>query len=101
MPVYIAEYYQRDKNDVEAVKAYDKAIKYYKNLVNEYSGTSFSAVLKDYLALAYVSQGSWNKAVDIWQGIVDENPQDQVGESLLFTLGETYLRQIKDLSEGN
>lgn len=99
MPVYIAEYYQRDKNEVEAVKAYDKAIKYYKNLVNEYSGTSFSAVLKDYLALAYVSQGSWNKAVDIWQGIVDENPQDQVGESLLFTLGETYLRQIKDLQK--
>ncbi|MDO8749218.1 MAG: tetratricopeptide repeat protein [Candidatus Omnitrophota bacterium] len=99
VPVYIAEYYQRDKNEVEAVKAYDKAIKYYKRLINEYSGTSFSAVLKDFLALAYVSQGSWDKAVDVWQTIVDENPQDQVGENLLFTLGETYLRQIKDLQK--
>ncbi|MEK6564636.1 MAG: tetratricopeptide repeat protein [Candidatus Omnitrophota bacterium] len=99
MPVYIAEYYQRDKNELEAAKAYEKAIKYYKGLVKEYSGTSFAAVLKDYLALAYVSQGSWDKAVDIWQRIVDENPQDQVGEGLLFTLGETYLRQIKDLQK--
>lgn len=99
IPVYIAEYYQRDKNELEAAKAYDKAIKYYKGLISEYSGTSFAVLLKDYLALAYVSQGSWDKAVDVWQRIVEENPQDQVGESLLFTLGETYLRQIKDLQK--
>lgn len=99
IPVYIAEYYQRDKDDIESGKAYEKAVKYYKGLINEYSGTSFAAMLKDYLALAYVSQGSWDKAVDVWQGIVDENPQDQIGEGLLFTLGETYLRQIKDLQK--
>lgn len=99
MPLYVAGYYQRNKNEDEADKAYDDAIKYYKKFINEYSGTSFSAVLKDYLALAYVSQGSWDKAVDIWQALVDEYPQSPIGETRLFAIGETYSRQIKDLQK--
>ena len=98
-PLYIAEYYQRGKDGVKADNAYHKAIKHYQKFINEYSGTTVSAMLKDYLALAYASQGKWNEAVDIWQTLVDEYPQSQIGETLLFAIGETYSRQIKDLQK--
>lgn len=99
MPLYLASRYQRNKDPEAAGKAYNDAIRYYKKFINEYSGTSFSAVLKDYLALAYMSQGNWNKAVDTWQAIVDEYPQSPIGETILFAIGETYSRQIKDLQK--
>ena len=99
IPLYLAEYYQRNKDEDGADKAYGEAIKYYKKFINEYSGTSVSAMLKDYLAMAYASQGSWDKAVDVWQAIVDEYPQSPIGETRLFAIGETYSRQIKDLQK--
>ncbi len=98
-PIYIAEYYQRTKNEAEADKAYNQAIKHYKKIINEYSGTSVAAVVKDYSALAYASQGRWDEAVDVWQAIVNEYPQSQIGTDLLFAIGETYLKQIKDLQK--
>lgn len=99
IPLYIAGRYQRKKDSAGADKAYNDAIKYYKKFINEYSGTSFSAVLKDHLALAYASRGNWNNAVDTWQTVVDEYPQSPIGETLLFAIGETYSRQIKDLQK--
>lgn len=98
-PLYIGEHYQRSKDGVKADNAYRKAVKYYQKFINEYSGTSVAAALRDYLALAYASQGKWNEAVDIWQTIVNEYPQSQIGETLLFAIGETYSRQIKDLQK--
>lgn len=98
-PLYIAEHYQRGKDEVKADNAYAKAVKYYKKFINEYSGTSVAAALKDYLAMAYVSQGKWNEAVDIWQALVDEYPRSQIGETLLFAIGEAYSKQIKDLQK--
>lgn len=98
-PIYIAEYYQRSKKETEANKAYNKAIKHYKRILNEYSGTSIAPVVKDYLALTYASRGKWNEAIDVWQTIVNEYPQSRAGTTLLFAIGETYLRQIKDLQK--
>lgn len=99
MPLYIAERYRSNKDSAGSDKAYNDAVRYYKKFINEYSGTNFSAVLKDYLALAYMSQGSWDKAVDTWQTVVDEYPDSPIGETLLFAIGETYSRQIKDLQK--
>ncbi len=98
-PIYIAEYYKRIKDEAGADKAYNKAIRHYKKIINEYSGTSVAPVVEDYLALAYASQGRWNEAVGIWQALLEEYSQSQIGANLLFTVGETYLRQIKDLTK--
>lgn len=98
-PIYVAEHYQRGNKIAGADKAYNKAIKDYKKLINDYSGTSIAPAVKDYLALAYVSQGKWNEAIDVWQTIVNEYPQSQLGAGSLFTIGETYVRQIKDLQK--
>ncbi|MBU3933310.1 MAG: tetratricopeptide repeat protein [Candidatus Omnitrophica bacterium] len=98
-PIYVAEYYKRNKNEAQANKAYDRALKHYQKIINEYSGTSMVAAVKDYSALAYVSQGNWDAAVDVWQTIVNEYPQTQIGAGSLFAIGETYLREIKDLEK--
>ena len=99
MPIYIAEYYQRQQKKAKANKAYHKAVTHYKKLINEYSGTSITPAVKDYLALAYVSQKKWNEAIAVWQTIINEYPQEQMGAALLFAIGETYLKQIKDLQK--
>lgn len=98
-PIYIAEYYKRIKDEAQADKAYHKAFRHYQKIIHEYSGTSVAPVVQDYLALAYASQGRWNEAVDIWQALLKEYSQSQIGTNLLFTVGETYLRQIKDLQK--
>jgi TolA-binding protein len=98
-PIYVAEYYQRAKLEAEADTAYNKAVKHYRKIINEYSGTSVAGVVKDYLALTYASQGRWNEAVDIWQALLKEYSQSQLGANLLFTIGETYVRQIKDFTK--
>lgn len=98
-PIYVVEYYKRHKDKTEADRAHEKAIKHYQRIINEYSGTSIATVVKDYLALTYVSQDKWDNAIDVWQTIVNDYPESQAGIFSLFAIGETYVRQIKDLQK--
>lgn len=99
IPIYIAEHYQRRKEIAEADHAYSKAVKGYRRIIDDYSGTSIAPLIKSYLASTYVSQGDLEKAIDIWQTILSEYPQTQIGTLSLFAIGETYTRQIKDLQK--
>lgn len=98
IPIYIAEH-QPGKDEIQTNMAYQKASKHYKKIISEYSGTSVATVVNDYLALTYVSQGKWNEAIDIWQAIANEYPQTQLAATSLFSIGDVYVRQIKDLEK--
>lgn len=96
-PIYIAEHYQRSDEIVKADKVYKRAVKGYQKLIDDLSGTSLAPRVKDFLALTYANQGRWSEAIEVWQTIVDEYPDSPGAMATLFTMGEVYQRQIKDL----
>jgi TolA-binding protein len=97
-PVYIAEHYQKS-DPAQAEKAYRRAVRGYEKLINDYSGTSVVPVIRNYLGAVYVSQGKWDDALAVWQETLNEYPQSPIGALSLFSIGELYKRQIKDLQK--
>jgi len=99
MPIYIAQHYQLSKDASEAEKAYTKAVRGYEGLIGDYFGTSIAPVVMDHLALAYLSQGKWDEAIEVWQEITTKYSQSPLAEKSMLASGEIYSRQIRDLQK--
>jgi len=98
-PLYIAEFYKRN-NDIErSNKAYEEAIKHYLRKIEEFGEIKLSAVLQNYIALTYASQGKWQKAVDNWEIIPQKYTQSLLVLPTLITLGEIYFVKLKERSK--
>ncbi len=63
MPGYILKHYKNVNDQPEEEKAYKRAIKHYKGLVDEFSGTTIAPAIQDYLASLYLSQGDFKEAI--------------------------------------
>jgi len=98
-PIYIAQQYQRRKDESLAEKSYDRAIRNYEKIISEYSGTSVVPRIMEYLALAYLNQGKWEEAIKVWEKISNEYSQSPEAAKSLLSSGEIYAKQIRDLEK--
>ena len=96
VPISIAQHYQREKEELQAEKAYKQAIRNYQEIIDEYSGTRFAPIIMDYLALSYLNQGRWDEAIGVWESITKEYPETPMAAKSLLASGEIYAKQLRD-----
>lgn len=95
-PLYVAEMYKRQQMTEESAAAYHKALTHYREKLAEFGEIRFSAVLQNYIALTYASQGSWNEAVSHWQHLIETYADSQLVGPTYLTLGEIFYEKIKE-----
>ncbi|MCM8774591.1 MAG: tetratricopeptide repeat protein, partial [Candidatus Omnitrophica bacterium] len=97
IPIYVLQHYQRIKDKGKEEKAYDKAIRRYKSLIEEYSDTRMVPVIKDYLALVHFEEGKYQEALAIWDSIISDYPNTPQAGLGLLKKAEVYLNRLNDL----
>jgi tetratricopeptide (TPR) repeat protein len=98
-PLYIAEMYKRLNMPEKASAAYKKALSHYRDKLVELGQIRLSAVLQNYIALTYASQGSWKEAVANWELLVETYPDTMLIGPTYLTLGEIYYDKLKERSK--
>ncbi|RKY33639.1 MAG: hypothetical protein DRP68_01685 [Candidatus Omnitrophota bacterium] len=98
MPLYFLRYYRNINDAQEEDKSYRQGIRYYYKLINEFAETQVIPVVKDYLAFLHLAKGEWQKAIKVWDEIIDEYPESAQAIKAFLLKAETYLNKTKDLS---
>ncbi|MFC1809020.1 tetratricopeptide repeat protein [Candidatus Omnitrophota bacterium] len=94
VPLYIAEQYKKMGKEEEAQEAYANALKKYEKLIGELGNITQTAILVNYVALTYASQGMWDPAVEKWEEILLKYPESPLVARTLLILGEMYANQL-------
>ncbi len=95
-PLYIAEYYKKNKMVEESANAYKEALAHYRSLVADLGEIKMTALVQNYVAMVYASQSLWDEAVSEWENIVLEYPKSSIVPYTSLILGETYFTQLKE-----
>lgn len=93
LPLYIARHYKSVNDEISQDKAYEIAIRNYQKLINEFSDTPPEAMLKNYLARAYLGKKETLQAIEIWKALVEKYPRTPFSAQALLSLAEVYLKK--------
>ncbi len=88
VPFLIGQYYERQKMNASADKAYAEGIAYYKDLLSRKSNKLNRHFVANLLALCYLKKNEVEKAENLLRQLSDEYPSDPV---YLFDLARLYL----------
>lgn len=97
MPIYIMRYYRGLHDDQNYERAYRRAVRHYQQIINDYTDTSVAPAFKDYLALTYIENKEWEKAMEVWDIIIAQHPGTQEAARAYLSKAELYATQIKDI----
>lgn len=95
-PLYIAELYKKLKRFQDATDAYSEALLHYSKVIQDLGEIKMAAVVQNYRALTYASQGLWKEAVAAWEIIPQKYPNSLLVAPTLLTLGEVYFIKLKE-----
>jgi tetratricopeptide (TPR) repeat protein len=95
-PLYIAERYKMMGESEKSEEAYQKALRQYEKLINELGDITQAAIVVNYLALTYGSQGSWNIAAEKWEYILETYEESPLIPTTLMMLGEVYADRLDE-----
>ena len=96
MPLYIVSYYQNKNDTAGEEKAYKQGVRHYKKVIQEFSDTDVVPALREYLASFHSSQGNFDKAIEVLDKIIQENPGSTPAMKALIAKGEIYNQGIED-----
>jgi len=84
LPIYMVKHTQ---NFSTRERLFRKALRHYNKLINEFSGTKATFILKDYLALLYMAENKLDKSIEIYKEML----KDSKDERISFKLATLYL----------
>ncbi len=87
-PIRIIIHYKKVTDPVGAEKAYFKAMETYRHLLKQTGPIEAAGMIKNYMGLAELTFGNWQKAREIWLTICEEFPESGYGPLALLAAGE-------------
>jgi TolA-binding protein len=90
IPFYIARYYQRNNNKVEADKAFHEAIAKYQKIINENPKADSAYFSQDYIALCYENIQDWDQAIKVMEKLRKNYPANPRSSQTLFDIATIY-----------
>ena len=87
-PVHILIHYKKIKDAAGQKRAYDKALEYYNKMIKQLGPIEISAILKNNLALVYLTQGDWKEARKVWLSIPEEFPNNPYAPTAILAAAE-------------
>ncbi len=95
VPLYIARYYERNEQNVNARKAFREAIKEYKKIIKEHPKSQGAYIVQDYIAFCYLSLQDWPNAIKSLNKLINDFPKTPKTAQALITMGALYQNQLK------
>lgn len=93
VPLYIARYYVRNKDQLAASAAYKAAVRFYQDISKEYPNTKAALMAENLIVKIYVEQNNWAGAVKYIHSM--ENKY-KLGPETLMELAGIYKDKLND-----
>ncbi|MBI4115667.1 MAG: tetratricopeptide repeat protein [Candidatus Omnitrophica bacterium] len=88
-PIYITGHYKKEGNQDAFERSFVKASEYYNTNLKQAGPIEASVIIHNYLALAYVMHGDWQKAKDEWLLIAKNYPKNPYAPLGILAAAET------------
>ena len=98
-PLYIARLHRQKQNNLQADQQYEKARRYYSDVMQNYPRSDVSLAAQNQIAMTHADQGNWNNAIEILNDMILQYSSDPKIIGTMFTLGTLYSQQMKDLEK--
>lgn len=95
VPLYIAQYYQRNEETKETNEAFRQAIKDYKKIVSEHPKSKIAYIAQDYIAICYFNLKQWHEAINTLEKLIKDYPESPKAAQSLLTMAGIYRNQLK------
>gem|GEM_PF-2972382 len=97
VPLFLTQYYDKAKNTEKEERAYKGAVRHYKKLIDDYSGTSQESVFQEYLVRTYLQGNEVNKAMGVLDDVTEKYKDTPVALRALVGKAEIYVNKLKDI----
>lgn len=96
LPVYIARYFEKEKDAIGANNAYRDAIAHYKSLAEKNPNTILGFRAQDYIVICYTRQENWQEAVNSLEKIVTDYPMARTVSASMRLVSDISINRLKD-----
>lgn len=97
---YIAEAWERHGDHAASQKAYERAIKSYRDAVQAAPTPELASQMYSYIATAHERLEQWDQAAQTYQTIAERYPGTSKAPVALFALGALYKSRLNDRARG-
>jgi tetratricopeptide (TPR) repeat protein len=95
VPLYIGDYYRRNKMYAQANKAYQESVLYYKNLEKEERGQIPGYASANLLMYAYMELGQYEQAGKVVEDIINHYPKLLIFSHQLANIELIFIQQLR------
>jgi len=99
MPMYIAEHYEKNRQNDLAKKAYEDAINRYQQIVNKYPATPLKALALDYTGASYMKLEKWSEAAKALEALLEMELPPRQGIATYLKLENIYEEKLNDVEK--
>ncbi|MBI4846018.1 MAG: tetratricopeptide repeat protein [Candidatus Omnitrophica bacterium] len=96
VPLYIARYYVKNKDQQAAAAAYNSARSYYKSVAKEYQRAKAGLLAENLIIRTFIEEGNWKSAVDY---IEELDTKYKLGVDTLVILAQIYKNKLNDMEK--
>ncbi|MBU1912953.1 MAG: tetratricopeptide repeat protein [Candidatus Omnitrophica bacterium] len=96
LPIYIARYYEKQKDIPARNAAYLKAIKHYIAQAEKYPNTDMGFLSESLIVTCYMNQEDWGAALEALEKLLADYPMAKTVVATLRTAADISVRQLKD-----
>ena len=96
LPIYIARYYEKQKDIPARNAAYLKAVGHYKALAEKYPNTDMGFLSESMIVTCYMNQEDWGTALEALEKILADYPMAKTVVLTLRTAADISVRELKD-----
>lgn len=93
VPMYIARYYMKNQDTVQAVRAYKSAIDHYQKIADTYPNTKVSLLCENMIVRSYMEMSSWQDALDYIESL---DKKYKLGPDTLMVMANIYKDKLND-----
>jgi TolA-binding protein len=90
MPLYIAQYYERNGMTDDSREAYLRAIRGYQSLVDMNPYSDNVTMINDFIVLAYLHLGQQDEALETLKRFVERYPKSKAAAMALYKMAHLY-----------
>lgn len=94
-PIQVLAYYKKAKNLEARAATYQKALKHYQSVLKQIGPIQASAVVKNYMALAHLTDGKRTLAKEEWLSIAKEFPKNAYAPLSILAAAEAASTKSK------
>lgn len=96
MPLYIVRYYQNKNDSAGVQKAYERGVRHYQKIIQEFAGTEYTPTLQSFLATFHSSQGKFEESIKAWEAVIADSPGSPQAMQACLAKAETYSQGLKN-----